>query len=246
MITRFDHAVIAVRDLDDAIRRYRSAGFDVRSGGRHTGRGTRNALIRFGLDYLELIAVDDVAEARAAGQGGLVDFLATGPGGLAGFALATDDVQSDAEHFREAGIPVVGPFAMERLRPDGNVLSWRLLVPHGEIWRRPWPFLIEWDQSDELRLELERVDGHPNGSQSVSSLSLVARDLPATLDLWRDALRLQIEDISPTHARVHLGPQTINLLAGQDEGLSEVQLAATQPSVLTGLEARLVLVSATA
>ena len=49
MITRFDHAVIAVRDLDEAMRRYQALGFDVRPGGRHVGLGTHNTLIRFGL-----------------------------------------------------------------------------------------------------------------------------------------------------------------------------------------------------
>ena len=38
MITRFDHAVIAVSDLDRAIEAYRSLGFDVFSGGRHEHR----------------------------------------------------------------------------------------------------------------------------------------------------------------------------------------------------------------
>src|SRR5687767_5894308 len=40
MITRFDHAVIAVADLDLAIEAYRALGFDVFPGGRHEHRGT--------------------------------------------------------------------------------------------------------------------------------------------------------------------------------------------------------------
>ncbi len=56
---RFDHAVIAVQDLDAAMAAYRDLGFAVTPGGKHTGRGTHNAIIRFGLDYLELLAVYD-------------------------------------------------------------------------------------------------------------------------------------------------------------------------------------------
>jgi catechol 2,3-dioxygenase-like lactoylglutathione lyase family enzyme len=211
MITRFDHAIIAVRDLEDAIQRYRGVGFDVRSGGRHTGRGTHNALIRFGLDYLELIAIDNSDDARAAGQAALVDFLAAAPGGLAGFALATDDIDADAEHFRQTGVPTLGPFAMERLRPDGNLLSWRLLVPYGEVWRRPWPFLIQWDQPDEQRLAWEAVDAHSNGAQAVAGVTVVARDFAAVASLWRDGLRLELENVSNERARVRLGAQTIEL-----------------------------------
>ena len=58
MITRFDHLVIAVSDLDRAMDSYRSLGFEVFPGGRHEHRGTHNALIRFGgLDYVELRGV---------------------------------------------------------------------------------------------------------------------------------------------------------------------------------------------
>src|SRR5690348_9896114 len=138
---RFDHAVIAVRDLSKAIQQYQALGFDIQQGGRHVGRGTENALIRFGLDYLELLAVYDAQEGRAAGQASLVKFLEDQPaGGLAGFALAVADIDAHAERMRQAGVPAVGPFAMERVRPDGNRLSWRLLVPRGEVWHRPWPF----------------------------------------------------------------------------------------------------------
>jgi hypothetical protein len=59
MITRFDHAVIAVSALDRAVEAYRSLGFDVFPGGRHEHRGTHNALIRFGgADYIELLGME--------------------------------------------------------------------------------------------------------------------------------------------------------------------------------------------
>ena len=83
MITRFDHGVIGVRNLDEAIRRYRSLGFDVSPGGRHTGLGTHNAIVRFGLDYLELISIYEENEVDARRFGGkvLVDFLRKREGG---------------------------------------------------------------------------------------------------------------------------------------------------------------------
>jgi hypothetical protein len=60
----FDHAVIAVPDLDDASRRFTDAGFTVVRGGRHDVIPTVNALIVFeDGGYLELLAPRD-AEAR--------------------------------------------------------------------------------------------------------------------------------------------------------------------------------------
>ncbi len=130
MIGRFDHAVIVVRDLNVAIERYRTLGFAVDAGGKHTGLGTYNAIMRFGLDYIELLSVYDEAEANAStSTDSLPDFLAKHEGGLLGYALATTSIQQEAERFRERHLAAVGPFGMQRQRPEGQLLTWSLLVP---------------------------------------------------------------------------------------------------------------------
>src|SRR5260370_12503246 len=116
MPTRFDHLVIAVRDLDAAVRRYQRLGFGVRLGGRHTGRGTQNALIRFGLDYIELLSVYDEAEARANGMGGqsILDFMHERDEVFLGYALATAHIEEDADRFRDTDLLAQQPFAIQR------------------------------------------------------------------------------------------------------------------------------------
>src|SRR5439155_407230 len=113
---RFDHAVILVADLARASAAFTKLGFSVSPGGAHTGLGTHNALVRFGVDYLELLAIRDEEEAlRARGSTApIVERLRSGRGGLASFALATADIDRDAERFREQGLEALGPFAMER------------------------------------------------------------------------------------------------------------------------------------
>ena len=123
MIERFDHVVIAVRDVQAAADQYRVLGFEVRPGGRHLGRGTENALIRFGLDYIELIAVYDETEAEDTGRGTLVEFVRQHEGGLVSYALATTDIEADAARFVSEGLEARGPYPVERERPQ----------------RRPWP-----------------------------------------------------------------------------------------------------------
>jgi catechol 2,3-dioxygenase-like lactoylglutathione lyase family enzyme len=226
VITRFDHAVIAVRDLDDAIRRYRDLGFDVVVGGRHPGMGTHNAIIRFGLEYLELLAVADEAEAIASGPKGqvLVDFLRRRSGGLAGFAVAARRIEEDAERFRRTGLAAEGPFAMSRRRPDGTILSWRLLVPAGIAWRRPWPFLIEWDASDEQRLAWEPPGLHANGVTGVRSVTEVVSDLDRARDLYQRQLGIgsSAEDGATERgtrrARFRLGAFHVDLLTPGADG----------------------------
>ena len=159
MITRLDHVVIGVRDLDDAIHAYTQLGFDVRSGGRHVGLGTHNALIRFGLDYIELLAIDDESEAIRSGGPGqfMAEYLRDKPGALLGFGLASNRLED------EAAFSASQPFAMQRERPDGHMLNWRLLIPGQHTWRQPWPFLIQWDTPDAQRLAWDGIGQHTNG-----------------------------------------------------------------------------------
>jgi len=190
---RFDHAVILVADLTRASQAFARLGFTVSPGGAHTGLGTHNALVRFGVDYLELLAIRDEEEALRARSAGsaIVQRLRDGRGGLASFALASADIDRDAARFRERGLRALGPFAMERLRPDGHRLSWRLLVPEGETWGRPWPFLIQWDQDDATRLSWERPGSHANGARRVVAVSVAVADLDAVTELYESSLGLR-------------------------------------------------------
>jgi len=225
MITRLDHVVIGVRDLDEAIRNYQQLGFDVRPGGRHTGLGTHNALIRFGLDYIELLAVYDESEVTRSGGRGhfMTEYLRDRPGALLGFALASDNLEDEAAR---GGAPDSGympgkVFAMQRTRPDGQVLSWRLLVPGQHTWRRPWPFLIQWDTPDPQRLGWEGIGDHANGARGVAGLRVAARNVPAVLSIYDKQLGLAVSSSSVALPNC---PIEIVQAEDDDEGLVEVQL----------------------
>jgi hypothetical protein len=196
MITRFDHAVIAARDLELAQRLFsESLGFQVYPGGRHTGLGTENRLIRFGLDYLELLGIYDREEVRAAGisREALAEFLVDHEGGMLGFALATDEIDALAARFKRTGLDALGPYAMQRQRPDGVLLRWRLLVPGGTAWRRPWPFFIQWEMDDKERLSFERPGRHPLGAQRVRGVSVVVHDGDDARQLYTTQIGLPVD-----------------------------------------------------
>jgi catechol 2,3-dioxygenase-like lactoylglutathione lyase family enzyme len=243
MISRLDHVVIAVRDLDAAVRRYQAIGFDVRPGGRHTGLGTYNALIRFGLDYLELLSVFDEAEARRNGRDDIVQFLKEHDGALARYALASSNLDEDARRFQKTGFEATGPYPMQRLRPDGHVLSWRLLVPRTPTWRSTLPFLIQWDQGDEQRLAWDGIGEHANCAFGIARVAVVTRDLAATSDTYERKLGLGAPvtgEVIPRDAkqstfalgrfrielREPIGPGAAQrTLAEIGEGLQEIEIA---------------------
>ena len=230
MITRFDHCVIGARDLDQASDAFQRLGFDVRPGGRHTGLGTHNAIIRFGLDYLELLATHDTGEAARSGNPGLVinELLHDRPGGLLGFALASSNLDDEVAR---GDVPALGyvigqPFGMQRARPDGHVLSCRLLVPGQHTWRRPWPFLIEWATPDAQRLAWDGIGHHPNGVTSVAGVTIATRNLDAIENLYRNQLGLTVVARDEArHMRVQLPDGvTIHLIDTKGEGLVELRL----------------------
>lgn len=249
MNLRFDHAVIGVRSLAEAARYYTdSLGFVVYPGGRHSGLGTHNAIVRFGLDYLELLSVYDEAEALAAGstRAPLVEFLQRHTCGLLGFALATDDIDGMAARLRAEGLDAIGPFAMRRMRPDGVLLEWRLLVPGGTAWRRPWPFFIQWGMADAERLRHETPGHQRNGTRRVRGVSVAVRDLARAKDLYGRQLGLTLREEGVagdvTWARYALDSFYIDVLCpraagevqeyldGFGEGLYQVWLELTEIS----------------
>ncbi len=225
MITRLDHIAIAVPNLDRAVRRYTDLGFNASLGGDHPGLGTYNAIIRFGLDYLELIGIRDEEEALASGVSGriAVDVVRRLGGGLLGFVIATTDITEDCARLREQGIEIK-PVSMERRRPDGHIFKWKLAAPEGVLWRVPLPFLIEWITPDVERLSLERAGPHPNGTIGISAVDVAVLDLDRCVSIYRDALGLgepmaqARPDLGAEARRFNVGSHEITLLAPTGDG----------------------------
>ena len=228
MITHFDHAVIAVRDLDAATTLWRDRlGFDARPGGRHGGRGTQNSIVRFGLDYIELISIYDRDEIDTRAEGNaktLARLLERSEGGLLGYALGTDAIEDEAERLRRAGFDGCEPFPMERLRPDGRLLQWRLLVPGGATWGTPWPFFIQWEIPDEERLRWEAPGEHPNGATAIAALAITVRDLERGRELLGHHLGLRpageqtVAELGARRASFTVGSARLDLLSPAGPG----------------------------
>src|SRR5262245_63718616 len=100
MFTCIDHLMICVPDLARGVEQYKRLGFNVQPGGVHPGKGTHNAIAFNDPDYLELMAIRDAAEERAAdakaGSWGrnLAGFIAEG-GGIRFAILQSDDLVAD-------------------------------------------------------------------------------------------------------------------------------------------------------
>jgi len=142
---RLDHAVYAVRDLDEAAVRFREGfGLDSTEGGRHERWGTANRIVPLGDQYVELVAaVDETVAARTGFGRGVLERASDG-GGWFTIAAVAEDLDAVAARL---GLEIGSG---SRTRPDGETLRWRS-AGLDDPRREPWmPFFLAWDVPDEL------------------------------------------------------------------------------------------------
>jgi len=182
-LTAVDHLVIAGPDLSAlGIWWSEAVGEHAVEGGAHTGRGTRNMLA--GIDestYIELIGPDleqpEPATARPFGIDALTERR------LVTFAIAVTDLDAACASVTAVGIDPGEPIGMERTRPDGVRLQWRLAFPSDPELAGVMPFLIEWggtahpaaDLSSDVRLSALSLQ-HPEPSAIEAALQAITRD----------------------------------------------------------------------
>ena len=153
---RLDHLVFAVPDLERGVQQIRDAlGVEPTRGGSHVGRGTANYLVGLGnRAYLELIGPDVTQPTPATGRPFGVDYLSRPR--LVTFAVAVDDIDATSDRLRLLGHDPGPSVAMQRVLPNGDVLSWTLTSPP-EWGGGVVPFLIDW--GDTVHPSLSCVQG---------------------------------------------------------------------------------------
>lgn len=167
MLRQLDHVVLVARDLASAIADHRRRGFTVTPGGEHADGTTHNALITFADgSYLELVAFRDLSRALTHRWWK----IAADGGGLADFALLSDDITADSAAL--ADLVKTPPKDGGRTRPDGVELKWRTAV-----LKPPLPFVIEDITARDLRVPGGAAAEHANGATGIASVVIGAVDV---------------------------------------------------------------------
>ena len=185
-----DHIVILVDELEAAIAHYSSLGFTVQRGGTHADGATHNALVGFADgSYLEIIAF-----LRRAPEHRWWRYAQAGYQGFVDFALLPHDTGEVVRAAQARGLAYQGPIEGGRLRLDGKRLVWQTGTPPTvEL-----PFLCGDVTPRALRVVEGDVRVHPNGVTGVASLSVVVRDLDASLARYAALLGPQAaQDVRP-------------------------------------------------
>jgi len=193
MLTRIDHVMICVLDLQQGIGTYTRLGFNISPGGVHIGQGTHNAIAFHAEDYLELLSVRDRA-AYLSGHpgGGLLEFLARG-GGLRYVAVQSDDLEADVAQMRQRGVDVSDPRDGARQTPTGQELRWKAatLGP-----RHPLPlFFIEHLTPLSERRQAAQAGTHPNGVLRVDRVYIAVTDVAAAAETYSHVLGMPVPQV---------------------------------------------------
>ena len=202
-----DHIVYGVTDLQAGLRELeKRLGVRAAPGGTHPGRGTQNALLGLGgASYLEIIAPDP-EQPVAPGRGwfGLKDLVRSR---IVGWAVRTDDIDALVRRAQAGGYDPGEIVAMERLRPDGRMLEWRLTPPPPSPLGPVVPFLIDWGTSPHpsraappgLALANLRIE-HPEPESIRAALDALQLDVRVT----RGSEAALIVGIDAPHGRIEL------------------------------------------
>lgn len=197
VIHAFDHAIVAVRDLESAAARTAALlGRPASWRGAHPGDGTANALFRLENGYLELLA--PAGEGDLGGQ--VAAFLEQRGEGQLALALGTRDLRACAAALRARGVAVPDPRDGEGRRAPGSggepgaagVRRWTsALLPRDAS--RGLPLLLIEHRSPEDALPLRAPDVAP--SQAVVAFDhavVLSGALDAARTLYGDGLGLRL------------------------------------------------------
>ncbi|HEX5531037.1 MAG TPA: VOC family protein, partial [Methylomirabilota bacterium] len=189
MLTRVDHVMICVPDLERGIEVYRRIGFSIFPGGAHTGRATHNAIAFTGEEYLEVLSIRDRAAVTPGGPDErLAHYLDKG-GGFRVVALQSDDLEGDVAAMRRHGVDV-GPIQDGgRRTPAGQELRWRAAFP-GPGDPLPVFFIQHLTPLEERRRQVPKVGDHPNGALRVDRVYVAVPDVAAASRLYARVLGL--------------------------------------------------------
>ena len=184
-LTRIDHLVYATNDLEASVAEIEARlGVCAAPGGRHPGRGTRNALLALSdRSYLEIVGPDPEQATPAGGRWFQIDDLDRPR--LVTWAVKEADPDRLRAAAAASGIELGPVVSGSRRRADGSTLRWRFTDPAVAVADGIVPFFIDWADSPHPAasapagpvLQSLRAE-HPEPSDAMRALSAVGIDLP--------------------------------------------------------------------
>jgi hypothetical protein len=169
-----DHAVVVVRDLDNAAENWKQLGFTVSPRGTHSAKmGTGNYTIMLDPDYVELLGVLAETEHNAPTRA----LLAKRGEGIERVAFTAVDSAAGAEEIRSRGYEPVGPTDFERpvTMPDGRLSAAKFRTFHWPIAEAPGGLRIfACQHKTRDTVWIPELMKHANGAKRLRQVLIVS------------------------------------------------------------------------
>jgi len=158
-----DHVVyFTTKNPQQVVEQEQIEGLHPVKGGQHLDWGTYNALFYTKNSYIEWLAIEDENIAKQSTQPLVKQLLydiADGEG-FASLCLRSNDIEKKNRYFQKMGYRTSGIIPAERRTSNGELRKWKMLfIDHKIDHTLPYPFFIQWEQTDEERYSSLREDG---------------------------------------------------------------------------------------
>lgn len=226
---KLDHVVYFTNEkLDDVINEYRAKGYEAVMGGRHEHWGTANALFYMEGAYIEWLTIEDEekAEQAADSQPLIAQFLHDRPygNGWATVCFSVIDMEEWKDELDNKGFQTTDILSASRRTDDGQLLRWKMLFVEQEITSElPYPFFIEWEETESQRLVRLQEQGARTSAHKITECIFHVDDPLRDTAEWAILLSQKVGD----HSDIQIGDTVFQFVEklGEPERLAAVHLA---------------------
>lgn len=152
---KLDHLVyFTTEDPEVTLSEQIKSGRNAIIGGSHKDWGTQNVLLYTQNGYIEWLSVEDIEVASKSDHPLTKLLLHDRPRGNAWgtLCLSVKGIESYRTKIKEKGFEVSEILSAQRKTPEGKTLRWKMLFVYKDsIEELPYPFFIEWEESEEER-----------------------------------------------------------------------------------------------
>lgn len=217
----WDHAVIAVRDLEAAARTYEGLGFSMTARAEHPF-GTANRLAMLGNTYIELIAVEDESRipepsAEDFGFATFVRRYLDTREGLAMMALRVEDADAEAARYAKDGLIAFPAHRFGRLAhlPDGRDKRVSFAAAHALDARMPDLALFGCEHETPDAVWAAGSQTHANGAKDIVGAVIVDPNPTDHHIFYATMLGLRDMRSSSAGIRLEMDRGTLDILTPQ-------------------------------
>ena len=186
MISKLDHLIVAVNDLDEAESNYKKIfGVDPVWKGEHKELGTANIIFNFKNTYFELLS----SKGSGLGADLVNNSISENGEGLIGQALTTENVNQTTKLLTEKGFSVTQPSeGIGKSSMNNEIRKWKNIFLPPELTRGIFSFIIQHTEGS-----LPTASKYDKSSiNKLDHVVLNTNDADGFIDIYRDIFNIRL------------------------------------------------------